>query len=229
MPMTCTERIVNSILRFLIRLVCRVDQEELNKIPLEGPGILATNHTTNLEGPIYYVLLDPRRKTAFGKIELWNNPLTRFLMQVWHVVPLKRGAADRQAMRRALRMLDQGQFLGIAPEGTRSRTGTLNKGLPGMAMLAVARRVQIFPMVHWGIHEIPRNLARVRKTHLHFRVGAPFYLKVSEERSVTARDLRAMTDEIMFRLAALLPEPMRGYYHDLTKMTNDYIEPVMEG
>ena len=229
MPMTYTERVVNSILRFLIRLIFRVDQGELDKIPLTGPGILATNHTTNLEAPIYYVLLDPRSKTAFGKLELWHNPITRFLMQLWGVVPLRRGSADRVAMRRALRALDRGQFLGIAPEGTRSRTGRLKQGRPGMAMLAVERRVPIFPMVHWGISDVLRNLARVRKTHLHIRVGTPFYLKAPTDRRVTAKDIRAMTDEIMFRLAALLPESLRGYYHDLSKMTSYYIEPATEG
>lgn len=224
--MTHTERIVNWLMRAIVRSICRVDQHELDKIPLDGPGILATNHTSILEGPIYYVLLDPRRKTAFGKIELWHNPFTRFLMQVWGVIPVRRGTVDRRAVQRALRALDEKQFVGIAPEGTRSKTGHLAKGRPGAAMLAVARRVPIFPMVQWGLEEIPKNLARLRKTHLRFRVGAPFYLKTPNDREVIPNDLRAMTDEIMYRLAVLLPEGLRGYYRDLSRMTSAYIEPV---
>ena len=226
--MTYLERAINGLLRGIVGAICRVDTHELNRIPLEGPGILATNHTSNLEGPIYYVFLDPRKKTAFGKIELWGNPITRFIMNLWKVVPLRRGTADRRAMEQAVKALDNGQFVGIAPEGTRSPDGTLKKGRPGAAMLAVARRVPIFPMVHWGIDEIPGNIKRLRKTHLHIRVGPPFYIRKPTDRDISPRDLRAMTDEIMYRIAILLPERMRGYYKNMDRMTNTYIEPAGE-
>lgn len=226
--MTYTERIVNSLLRAIVSAICRIDQHEFDKIPMEGPGILATNHTSNLEGPIYYLFLDPRRKTAFGKIELWGNPITRFIMQLWKIIPLRRGTADRNAMQMAIRAIDDRQIVGVAPEGTRSRTGQLGKGHPGAAMLAVARHVPIFPIVHWGIEDIPQNLARLRKTHLHIRVGTTFYLKKPTDRDVVPRDLRAMTDEIMYQIAVLLPEGRRGYYRDLSKMTTRYIELVAD-
>ena len=87
MSMPILERAVNSVIRLLIHTLCRVDGDELDRIPRFGPAILVTNHSTSLEGPIYYVLLDPRKKTALGKSELWGNPFTRFFMQLWGVDP----------------------------------------------------------------------------------------------------------------------------------------------
>ena len=226
MSMPVAEFFVNSTIRGLINAVCRVDDDALTAIPLTGPTIMVTNHSTNLEGPIYYVLLSPRKRTALGKRELWNNPFTRFIMQVWGVIPLQRSGPDRRALRRARAALDRGELLGVAPEGTRSTTGTLQRGRPGAALLATTADVRIVPVVQWGIQDVLPNLRRFRKTPLHFRVGPAFMLRVPGGGAPTKADLRKMTDEIMYQLAVLLPAPLRGYYRDLTKMTQDYIRPI---
>jgi len=228
MSMPLAERIVNGTLRMVIHVLCRVDRRELDAIPMEGPAILVTNHSTNLEGPIYYVLLDPRRKTALGKRELWGNWVTRFFMQLWGVIPLHRGGPDRRALRKAREALERGELLGIAPEGTRSRSGTLQRGRPGAALLATSAEVPIVPMVQWGVQDLLKNLRRLRRTTLHFRVGTPFFLRVPAGGDPSRDDLRKMADEIMYQLAILLPESLRGYYRDLTRMTRDYIRPVEE-
>lgn len=226
MSMPILEGAVNSVLRSLIHTLYRVDGDELNRIPQVGPAILVTNHSTNLEGPIYYVLLDPRKKTALGKRELWNNPFTRFFMQIWGVIPLNRSGPDRRALRRAKEALARGEFLGIAPEGTRSPSGKLQRGRPGAALLATSARVPIIPMVQWGVQDLLANLKRFRRTPLHFRVGTPFYLNVPGDGEVERSDLRTMTDEIMYQLAVLLPQQLRGYYSDVSAMTERYITHV---
>ena len=224
--MPVVETLVNALIRGIVQLLCTVHGSELNRIPRKGPAIWVTNHTTNLEGPIYYVLTDPRRKTALGKQELWRNPVTRFIMQLWGVIPLNRRGADRRAMQRARRVLERGDFLGIAPEGTRSMSGRLQRGRPGAAMIATAANVPIYPMVQWGIGDLVQNLRRLRKTHLHFRVGTPFYLHVPEGRAPKPAELRQMADEIMYQLAVLLPPRLRGYYRDLSAMTTEFIRPA---
>ncbi|SIQ66864.1 1-acyl-sn-glycerol-3-phosphate acyltransferase [Alkalispirochaeta americana] len=215
--------IVNGLILVLLRVFFVVDCRELKKIPRQGPAILASNHTTNFEGPIYYTLLRGRRVTALGKKELWKNPLTRFLMQVWDIIPLNRSGPDRKAFRRAKMALDQGAFLGIAPEGTRSMSGELQKGRPGAAMLAVEAQVPIIPMVQWGVKDLFRNLRRFRRTPIHFAVGEAFSVRVPRDRKLTAGELRQITDEIMFQMALVMPERYRGYYRDLSKMTTRFI------
>lgn len=220
------ERFVNRILYWVIHIVFRVDDRELEKLPKKGPGILASNHTSNLEGPIYYVLIQPREATGLAKRELWQNAATRFFMQVWGLIPVSRGRPDPKAMNRAMRALDQGKFLGIAPEGTRSKEGKLQRGFPGAALLATAKQVPIYPMVQWGMIEFPRNIRRLRRTPITIRVGSPFLLLKPEGRRPSRDQLREMTDEMMYQLARLLPERYRGYYSDLSQMRTEYIRPL---
>ena len=49
---------------------------------------MASNHSSNFEALIYYAYLEPRLRTALGKTELWGNPFTRFLMQIWSIIPV---------------------------------------------------------------------------------------------------------------------------------------------
>ncbi len=224
--MPIAEFVVNSAIRGVLYSLFRIDTTELDGIPATGPGILVTNHSTNLEGPIYYVLLDPRPMTALGKRELWNHPLTRFVMQVWGVIPLNRGGPDRKALARAKLALQRGGLLGIAPEGTRSETGQLQRGRPGAALLATGAGVPVIPVVQWGVQDFLKNLKRFRKTAIHFRVGEPFLLGLPDGGEPSRDDLRKMADEIMYQLAVLLPDRFRGYYSDLSLMTEYYIRRI---
>lgn len=222
--MTVTERITNFVVKTLFRIIVKVDTSPLWRIPSEGPGILLSNHVSNLEGPLFYVFLTPRRATALGKIELWQNRFTRFFMETWDVIPLHRGAVDGEAMRRCFAALAGGRFVGVAAEGTRSRDGVLRQGQPGAVLLATRANVPIYPMVHWGLHNVAANLRRLRRTRVTIRVGRPFYLRKPGGGTITRSDRARMVDEMMFQLAILLPDQLRGRYSDLSQMSTDYIE-----
>lgn len=209
--LTVGERIINAGLIAVARLFLHIDARGFDSLPARGPAILVSNHTTNIEGPLYYLLLRPRPATAMAKRELWGNPLSRFVMQLWRLIPINRGQADSKALRRALRALDRGWFLGIAAEGTRSPDGILRSGKPGVALLALMRRVPIVPIAHWGLVGCGRRLGHLHRCTVRIRVGRPFSLKPDlVHGSVSPRQLREITAEIMQQLAALLPEALRG-------------------
>lgn len=222
---TFSERFVNGVIRFALRVVARIRIEGLELVP-NGPAILVTNHTTNFEGPLYYLLLHPIPRTALGKIELWKNPVTRFVMQVWGIIPLQRGVPDRLALRRVSRALAEGKIVGLAPEGTRSRDGTLQRGRPGAALLAATHQVPVIPIVQWGASRLMTNLRRLRRTTIHVRAGRPFRLGAPGGRRPTPAELRRMTDEVMCRLAELLPSRYRGVYRDALPCTDDFVRPA---
>ncbi len=224
--MSYLERFVNATVRALFRLVYVMDIDELQTLPSHGPGIILTNHTSNLEGPAYYVFMQPRPTTALGKIELWGNVATRFFMRLWGIIPVSRGKADTRAMRRCVRALDRGHFLGMAPEGTRSASESLQRAHPGVALLATMRRVPVYPIVHWGFRGAGACMRRLRRSRVVFRAGRPFYVKATAG-SVSRpnpSELRAITDEMMYQIAHLLPEQMRGHYGDLSRATTDHLE-----
>jgi 1-acyl-sn-glycerol-3-phosphate acyltransferase len=220
--MTFTYRVVNGMTKGVLRLLCRVDDAQLARVPDQGPLILVTNHVNFLDAPLLYVCLEPRRIAGFAKAEAWDNPILRFLADIWKPIPLRRGEVDRTALRRALELLEEGKVLGLAPEGTRSGDGRLQRGNPGVVLLALRSGAPVLPVVHCGGELFWHNLACLHRTAFQFVVGRPFYLE-SGGIKVTRQMRRQMTDEIMYQMAALLPPADRGVYADLDGATETYL------
>lgn len=200
-----------SLLRLGTNILCRLDILELDRIPAHGPLIIYTNHTGSLEVPLLLARLQPRQVTGFAKAETWDNPFLGGLFTLWGAIPLRRGEADIQAMRLALEALNKGWIVAIAPEGTRNRTGRLLRGQPGIVMLALRSGAPLLPVAHWGGEAFRSNLKRLKQTDFHVRVGEMFRLETFGKRP-TRDERQAMVDEIMLRLARLLPEEYRGVY-----------------
>jgi len=147
-------------------------------------------------------------------------------MKAWGSIPLDRGAMDMKALRACFGVLDDGNFLCIAPEGTRSRSGALKQARPGTALFATRRSVPIYPMVQWGLLNLSSNLKRLKRTEVNFRIGAPFMVEKVGGKKISGDDERKMADEMMCRLAELLPEELRGHYADESTWTAEFIRPL---
>jgi len=218
--------VINSTLGLVFRILCRIEDRDLRKLPQTGPAILITNHTSNIEGPLFYVRLRPRVTIAMAKMELWKFFVTRMIMEAWGAIPLRRGRLDRKALAKCVRVLDQGQFLCIAPEGKRSKDGTLLRGQPGATWFAADKGILIYPMVQWGCLDIFKQLSHLRRPLVTIRVGRPFLVRTPPGVHVHGDELQAMADEMMYQLAELLPPPYRGYYADTSQKTTKYLEFV---
>jgi 1-acyl-sn-glycerol-3-phosphate acyltransferase len=214
--------IVNTTIRRITRLICRVDDAQLERVPPHGPLILVANHINFLEVPLVYTHLLPRPVTGFAKAETWDNPAMRPLFNLWKAIPLQREEVDLGAMRRALEVLKTGGILAVAPEGTRSSHGRLQRGKPGIVMLALRSGAPLLPMVYYGGEHFRHNITRLRRTDFHIVTGYSFYLS-SDRVTVTRQTRQDITDEIMYQLAALLPPTYRGFYADLEKATENYL------
>ena len=226
MPITAT--LVNSGIKNLSRILCRVDDAQLTQVPQQGPLLIVSNHINFLEIPLIYTHLIPRRVTGFAKAESWDNLFLRHLFNLWEAIPLQRGQADFQAIKKCLEALDKGFIVGMAPEGTRSGHGRLQRGHPGMVTLALRSQVPILPLVYYGGENFWRNLYRLRRTDFHIRVGQPFRVRIPS--AMSPREARPqISDEIMYQLAALLPPFYRGEYSDLTKSTFRFLEFISPG
>jgi 1-acyl-sn-glycerol-3-phosphate acyltransferase len=220
--MTLAMWAVNGAIRNITRLICRIDDSQLAAVPAHGPLILVANHINSIEVPLVFTHLQPRPVTGFAKAESWENPFKRVLFDFWGAIPLRRGEADVTALRKALDALQAGKILAVAPEGTRSYDGRLQRGHPGVVMLALRSRAPLLSMVYYGSEKLWNNLPRLRRTDFAIRVGHPFYLEAGDER-ITQAVRQQMTDEIMFQLAALLPEAYRGEYSNLEQASRKYL------
>ncbi|NLE43769.1 MAG: 1-acyl-sn-glycerol-3-phosphate acyltransferase [Chloroflexi bacterium] len=214
--------VLTRTLRAIAHLLCRVHPEDLEKVPTEGPLILAANHVNFIEVPILYGHLHPRPISGMAKAESWRNPFKHILFNTWGGIPVRRGEADLDATRSALRALQAGRILAIAPEGTRSHDGRLQRGHPGVAMLALRSGAPILPVVYYGGERLWSSLRRFRRTDFHIVVGDPFWVDpggMPVDRYVR----RQMADQIMYQLAALLPPEYRGVYADLQSASETYL------
>jgi 1-acyl-sn-glycerol-3-phosphate acyltransferase len=201
---------VDSIVFALIRLLIKFDGlEELEKIPMKGPLVVASNHTSFLEIPLIYRLLHPRKVYGMGKAEIWKNPFFRIFTRSWPSIKVYRGKAARETFEQVRAALDEGSMIALAPEGTRSKTGILQKGKAGIAVMAAQNNAPILPLAHWGGEDFWKNLKRFRRTVFHVRVGPILY---PQKQELVKSERQELSDGIMSTIAGLIPPEYHGYY-----------------
>jgi 1-acyl-sn-glycerol-3-phosphate acyltransferase len=205
-------RLANGFITLLLKAACRIDTSELDKVPTKGPYILVTNHINFLEAPFLYLFLRPRRTIAVGKTELWDKAFTRFLMNLWEVVPLKRDTIDIQGMKNCIKVLEDGDFLCLAPEGTRSGDGILIEGKPGVIMFAQKGNAPIIPVVHWGGENFISNLKKLKRTPITIKIGEAVNITIPKGVKSDAKVRQQIADEVMIQIARLMPEEYHGVY-----------------
>jgi len=218
-------KIVAFIVKIATEILCRIDAPEIHKIPARGPLIVISNHTGQLEAAVFLGQLQPRPITAWAKMEAWDNAFLNWLFNLWGLIPVRRGEGDTSALRKAIKALENGFIFGIAPEGTRNITGKLKRAHPGVVMLAIHSGANILPLAHWGGENFLKNLPRFKRTDFHIRVGEPFRLKLDGIK-VTREIRQQMADEMMIRLAELLPSNYHGAYEKTVKNEKVLTESV---
>lgn len=220
--MTITSRFVNWSIKRILHVILKLDVDQLKRVPKTGPLILVVNHVNFLDAPVMTVHILPKPLTGLVKEETWKSPLLGPLFTMWGAIPIRRYEADLGAFKDAQKAIMDGKILAISPEGTRSGHGKLNKGLPGVVLLAVRTGAPLLPVVYHGHENFWENLKRFKRTPMHIEVGEPF--KLNLKGIALSKDVREQViDEIMYQLAALLPEQYRGVYSDMTKATEEYL------
>jgi 1-acyl-sn-glycerol-3-phosphate acyltransferase len=220
--MSLVKSVVNTSIKGMTRILCRIDTRALDLVPEQGPLLLVANHINFLDAPVVYTHLLPRPMTGFVKAETWENPAMGFLFNVWEGIPIKRGEVDMAALNQALAALRAGKIFAVAPEGTRSGDGQLKRGYPGITTLAIHSQAPILPLAYYGGEKFRDNVRRLRRTDFHIAVGRPFTIETGELKAV--RNVRqAITDEIMYQIAILLPPAYRGEYANIEAATQKYL------
>jgi len=201
------------MVRFLLKIIARVEIHGMENIPKTGDFILATNHLGRLDTAVLLYAFD-REDIIMPVAEKYkNHPIFGVLGRAVNAVWLNRFEADYAALREILKRMQQGGMMVIAPEGTRSRTEALQEGKPGAAFLASKSGYPVVPVALAGTEDrvVLNNLLHFRRSEITGWAGKPFRVEIRKGES-REQALRAATDEIMTRIAALLPERYRGVY-----------------
>ncbi len=215
-------RILRAAIRIAAGLMVRIKHVEGQEyVPSSGPAILYSNHLAMID-PVIVIHVLPRNIVPLAKIEAFHYPVIGLFPRLWNVIPVRRGEVDRQALRACLAVLQAGEILWIAPEGT--RRPSLLHPKDGMAYLAVRSGAPLVPTAIDGTPGYPALpfSRRWRQGGISVRFGRPFRFKVGER--ADRRQLTQMTVEAMYQLAALLPPERRGVFADLSKATQETIE-----
>ena len=125
----------------------------VENIPKEGGFILSANHISNFDPPFLGTFID-RTINYMGKEELFKNPIMAMICRGLNVFPVKRGAADKNAIKNAVKVLKSDGCLGIFPEGTRSKTGKLGKAELGVSVIAAMTKAPVIPAAIIGTKKI---------------------------------------------------------------------------
>ena len=221
------QQLANRVLRFVMSLVLDYHVEGLENLPEEGPLIVVQNHMIFIDTVIAAVFID-REVVGMSKAENFDNPLVALFFNLYGTFPVRRGEVDRQALRAALNVLKDGKVLMAAPEGTRSKTNTLQKGKDGLSYIAVKTGAGINPVAIWGQEKFWDQLRRLRRTKVKALFGRPFVFDAGQGK-LSREQLTQMTHEMMYRIAELLPEEYRGYYSDSSMATEEYLRPYDGG
>ncbi|WNS82070.1 lysophospholipid acyltransferase family protein [Domibacillus sp. DTU_2020_1001157_1_SI_ALB_TIR_016] len=187
---TFAKTVVKSILTPAYRIHIKGHEH----FPKEGGVLLCANHIDNLDPPI--VGITSKRPVRFmGKEELFKKKWMGKLMKELNVFPVKRGMSDREAIRTGLKILKEGQVLGLFPEGTRSKNGELGKGLAGAGFFALRTDAAVVPCAIIGPYKLGKPLQVV--------YGPPIDMASLRERKASAEEA---TEAIMEAIAKLIKE-----------------------
>jgi 1-acyl-sn-glycerol-3-phosphate acyltransferase len=204
-------RTAKRIVRFLMRIVFRINIEGAEHVPDNGGIIIASNHLSRWDIPL--LMLIPNRLDLTGMVtdKYLEYPFIHWFINLVGGIWLDRTRADFAAFRTAIEALDEGRALGIAPEGTRSDTGMLIEGKPGTILLAIKAQVPVVPTALYGTESAAKNWWK--RPRLTMRFGEPFTLPPLTRENRTEQ-METSTEEMMCRIAALLPEKYHGVYAD---------------
>jgi len=204
---TLFRNILVGTLRLLFRFVMKMEVQGLEHFPLSGPVLIACNHVTNFDVfPMQFSL--PRPIFYMAKAELFKFWIMDVALRDLGAFPVYRGEKDQWAMKHARKVLENGQTLGMFPEGTRNKGRGLGVAKTGTARMAIDFNCPIVPMVLTGTDRFFKGFPRRASVTVKL---LPPLLPNSEETPLS------LTDRLMFSMAAALPDDLRGVYAEIPK------------
>lgn len=167
------------VVKGIFQPLYRVEAKGVENIPKEGSVLLCANHINNAD-PIVIGITCPRPIVYMAKEELFNIPILKGIVKRLNAFPVKRGKADREALRKGLETLNNNQILGIFPEGTRSKTGEIGKGLAGAGFFALKTNATVVPAAIVGSYKPFRKVKVI--------YGKPIDMKPLKEKKASANE-----------------------------------------
>ena len=177
------------IMRIWFAIMFKVEIRGRENVPAEGNAIICANHYSNYDPFAAAIYLD-RLPRYIGKKELFENKFLAWLLNEVRVFPLDRKAAmDMKAVKTGLKVLKDGEILGIFAEGTRVKEGQHVDAKGGVALFAMKGNAYVIPCAISGKYKF-RNKITVE-------YGKPLTLDEYRGQKLTAEVMEEITGIVM--------------------------------
>lgn len=196
-----------SLMRGLLAVLVRWKATGRERVPKHGGLLVVSNHLNNADPPVLAAGMMGRRISFMAKSELFKLPFGVF-PKWWGAFPVRRLEADIGAMLNAERLIRRGNVLGMFPEGTRSKNGTLGKPHPGTAVIALRTGATVLPCAITGSEVLSSPMRILRRPKVTVTVGEPF--QVERIKKPSEQQVEELSARIMSEIAAMLPEEYGG-------------------
>lgn len=213
-------KFLRAALRLFTHLICRYRVYGLERVPESGPLLIVANHLSWYDPLLLGVVLR-RRVWFFTKSEIFRWPIIGAASKATGQIPVRRGESDRAALEKGLVYLKEGKALGIFPEGTVERKTTMIPALTGVGMLAMRSGAPVLPIAHTGTRKVLRS-PRWWFPRVTITIGEP-YVPVIPTGVPRKVGLQRVTDEMMLRIARMLPPENRGVYADVGQLESEAV------
>lgn len=204
-------RTTNLTLGTFLRIMFRPRYLGRDKIPVDGPLIIAANHLSHID-PAFIMTATKRPVSYMSKKEHFDGAIRRLVFKQVGVIPVDREEGGKDALKGAIDILEKGGAIGIFPEGTRSRDGKMGKGKTGVARLAALTGAAVVPVAIRqtdGVWPVSKRAPRPWRK-FYYKFGDPIYFDYKEENH---ENFRKFTDSVMSRIVELSNE-CEEYWED---------------
>ncbi len=194
-------RLIRRMIKMLVFPWLRVESEGAHNLDIDGPVIIAPVHRSNLDAPII-AGLGHRRTRALGKRSLFVNPVGAWVVAALGAIPIRRGEADRDAMKAARELLDGGEAMIVFPEGTRQSGPKVSEVFDGTAYLASKTGAPVVPVGLAGTEAaLPPGAKYIHRARVAVVVGEP--LRVPDGR-MSRPAMKEFSERLALELQAAL-------------------------
>lgn len=149
--------IITYFYRIILFILFRVKIIGKENVPKEGGYILCSNHISNWD-PLVLIAYAPRKVCFMAKKELFESCFMRFLSKLYGFFPVDRNSRDIEAMKMSLKIIKNGEVLGIFPEGTRHGFEKNGRIKNGTARIALKTGAKVIPVGIKGNYKLFRKV-----------------------------------------------------------------------
>lgn len=176
----------------------------LEHLPKVGSAIIASNHTSYLDFLLLSAVLPRQVKFMAGEVFYSNLIIQKSFDSMGHIKVSRDITGDISSLRKAVRKLEQGHVVAIYPEGTRSRSGELQKARSGVGFLAIESEMPVIPVfINGAFQAWPRHNKLPTPHKCTIRIGEPLRFCKPPDKEQRKDSIHAATQEIMRAIAQL--------------------------